>query len=95
MSQTKPAPRALIPAPNAGGRDLREIIREETFMRSRILGLLTEGPRTVPEIAESLGKPAHETMFWLMGMRRYGWVRETGSAEDGYFRYQAVQRETK
>jgi predicted Rossmann fold nucleotide-binding protein DprA/Smf involved in DNA uptake len=76
-------------------RDMREVIREETFMRSRILQILAEGPRTVPEIAEQLGAPTHEAMFWVMGMRRYGWVREEGGADDGYFRYQAVNREKR
>jgi hypothetical protein len=77
-------------------RDIREIVREEPFMRSRILEVLADGPRTVPEIAEAIGHPAHEAMFWVMGMRRYGWVREVKEAPvDGYFRYQAVAREQR
>jgi hypothetical protein len=32
-------------------------------------------------------------VFWVMGMRRYGWLREVkGPAEGGYFRYQAEER---
>jgi predicted Rossmann fold nucleotide-binding protein DprA/Smf involved in DNA uptake len=77
-------------------RELREIVREEPLMRGQILGLLEQEPRTVPEIAEALGRPTHEVMFWVMGMRRYGWVREVkDSAGDGYFRYQAVRREAR
>jgi hypothetical protein len=35
-------------------------------------------------------------MYWVMGMRRYGWVREVKEAAvDGYFRYQAVAREQR
>jgi hypothetical protein len=50
----------------------------------------------VPEIAEALGCPTHEAMYWIMGMRRYGWVREIKEATpEGYFRYQAVQKETR
>jgi hypothetical protein len=31
-----------------------------------------------------------------MGMRRYGWVRETKEVTpEGYFRYQAVQKEPR
>jgi hypothetical protein len=95
MSAQKTSARATAPAPATGGRDMREVIREETFMRSQILQLLAEGPRTVPEIAEALGRPTHEAMFWVMGMRRYGWLRETGVADEGYFRYQAVEREKR
>jgi hypothetical protein len=81
---------------NNGNRDLREIVREETFMRRRVLEVLADGPHTVPEIAEALGRPTHEAMFWVMGLRRYGWIRETkDGAGDGYFRYQAVDREQR
>jgi hypothetical protein len=80
----------------AENRDVREIVREETFMRARILEVLAEGPRTVPEIAVAIGRPTHEAMFWVMGMRRYGQVRDVKEAAvDGYFRYQAVAKEPR
>jgi hypothetical protein len=78
---------------NATNREVREVIREEPVMRGRILAALADGPRTVPEIAAAIDRPAHEVVFWVMGMRRYGWVHEVrdGSA-DGYFRYEASGR---
>ena len=80
----------------ATNRDVREIVREETFMRARILEVLAEGPHTVPEIAAAIGRPTHEAMFWVMGMRRYGQVRDVKEAAiDGYFRYQAVAKEPR
>jgi hypothetical protein len=80
-------------APN---RDVREIVREETFMRRRILDVLAAGPLTVPEIAAAIGRPAHEAMYWVMGMRRYGQVRDLKEpAVDGYFRYYAVPKESR
>jgi hypothetical protein len=81
---------------NAQNRETREIVREEPFMRSRILEVLAGGPLTVPEIAEAIGRPAHEAMYWVMGMRRYGFVREIKEVTpEGYFRYQAVHKETR
>jgi len=78
---------------SAPSREVREVVREEMAMHGRILSALKEGPRTVPEIAEAIGCPAHEVVFWVMGMRRYGWLSEVkGSAGDGYFRYQAEVR---
>jgi len=77
-----------------GNRDVREIIRDEQFMRARILKVLAAGPQTVPEIAEALGKPTHEVVFWVMGLRKYGYVAEIKEVtEEGYFRYQAIPRE--
>lgn len=72
-------------------RALREVIREEPIMRTRILELLRSEPRTVPEIAAAMDCPTHEVLFWIMGMRRYGRVREVkGVTDEGYFRYEAM-----
>jgi hypothetical protein len=80
----------------AASRDDREVIREEAVWRPRILAALAEGPLTVPEIAAAIGAPPHETVFWVMGLRRYGWVAEIKGSEgaDGYFRYQPTGRES-
>ena len=73
-------------------RDVREIVREEPWMRPRILEALAAGPLTVPEIAAAIGCPADETMYWVMGMRKYGYLHEPkGKTEDGFFRYEAVE----
>jgi predicted Rossmann fold nucleotide-binding protein DprA/Smf involved in DNA uptake len=78
---------------STASREVREVVREEMVMHGRILEALQEGPRTVQEIAEVVGCPTHEVVFWVMGMRRYGWLREIkGSDSDGYFRYQAEER---
>ena len=75
-------------------RDVREIIRDEQFMRARILKVLAAGPQTIPQIAEALSKPSHEVVFWVMGLRKYGWVAEIKEVDDdGYFQYQAIPRE--
>ena len=75
-------------------RDVREIVREEHAMRGPILEALAGGPLTVPEIAAAIGCPADEAMFWVMGLRKYGWLAEEKQVtEDGYFRYGAVERE--
>ena len=78
---------------NAPDREIREVIREEPAMRGRILELLDGGPRTVPEIAEAIGSPTHEVVFWIMGMRRYGWLSEVKATPvDGYFQYERTGR---
>jgi len=77
-----------------GQRDIREVIRDELFMRARILNVLESGPQTIPQIAEALGKPSHEVVYWVMGLRKYGWIAEIKEVDDdGYFQYQAIPRE--
>jgi hypothetical protein len=76
-------------------RDHREIIREEPIMRERILAQLAAGPLTVPELAAAVDRPAHEVLLWVMGMRRYGRLHEVGGVDaDGYFRYEAITRDS-
>lgn len=70
-------------------RDAREIIREEPAMHRPILEALAGGPLTVPQIAEAIGSPPHETLLWVMGMRRYGALVEQPDPDDsGYFLYE-------
>ena len=79
---------------SAPPRHVREIIREEPLMHRPILQALEAGPLTVPEIAEQIGHPADEVVFWVMGLRKYGWIAEIKEVDDdGYFPYQAVPRE--
>lgn len=75
-------------------RDTREIIRDEHLMSRRVLEALESGPLTIPGIAEVLGRPTHEVMFWVMGMRKYGHVVESRETDDeGFFLYEAVKKE--
>ena len=75
-------------------REIREIVRDEHLMRGRILALLEAGPLTIPEIAAALGRPSHEVTYWVMGMRKYGYVSEDKEATDeGYYRYGAIERD--
>jgi predicted transcriptional regulator len=73
-------------------RDPREIVREEPLRRAHILAALADGPHTVPEIAATIGAPEDETMFWVMGMRKYGLLVELPQPEGDHYRYGAVGR---
>lgn len=88
-------PATSVPArPGVAGREVREIIRDEQIMRNRILAVVQNEPRTIPEIAEALGRPNHEVTFWVMGLRKYGWLRELKEATDeGYFQYERTERD--
>jgi predicted transcriptional regulator len=68
-------------------RETREIIRDEMMMRDRLLAVLEEGPKTVPEIAAALGAPSHEVMQWVMAARKYGHLEESSPTDDGYSLY--------
>ena len=73
-------------------RDLRDIVRDEMLMRDEILVVLTGGPKTVPEMAAALARPAREVMLWVMSARKYGYVEELEeSTDEGYYKYRLAQ----
>jgi predicted Rossmann fold nucleotide-binding protein DprA/Smf involved in DNA uptake len=75
-------------------RPVREVIRDEHSMRAPILKALGNGPLTIPQIAETIGKPTREVTMWVMGLRKYGWIAEIKEVDDeGYFPYALVPRE--
>jgi hypothetical protein len=91
---TLPPDGTTVEGATAGNRDVREIVRDEQVMRRPILAALHDGPLTVPEIAAAIGRPSHEVMFWVMGLRKYGWLAEIKEVtEEGYHRYRVVERE--
>lgn len=74
-------------------RAMLDIAQDEMVMRDRISGLLDEGSKTIPQMAERLGCSTREVTVWLFGMRRYGLVEEIGRAdENGYFQYELAKR---
>ncbi len=89
-----PASREPIRDPREPIRDPREVIRDEHLMRRPILQALGDGPLTVPEIARAVSAPEREVVFWVMGLRKYGWLTEIKDPDDdGYFRYAIAPRE--
>lgn len=75
-------------------RDTREVVREEPWTAPRILAALAAGPLTIPELAAAIGSPTDETTIWVMGLRRYGRLRELpGATDEGYFRYESTDGE--
>ena len=69
-------------------RDPSEVMRDEMVMKEKIASLLREEPRTIPEIAEALRRPAREVTLWVMALRRYGALEEIPKPKaDDYYRY--------
>jgi hypothetical protein len=69
-------------------RNRREVLRDAFAMRERIEALLSEGPMTIPSLAQALQAPSQDVVIWLMAMLRYGQVAPAGKADaEGYYPY--------
>ena len=72
-----------------------EVMRDELLFRDKIVALLRNRPKTIPEISEALRCPSHEVVLWVMAMWRYGTLVEIGEADDdGYSQY-ALKKDAK
>ncbi len=72
----------------------REVARREPGMRKKILETLESGPKTVPEIAEAIGLPSNDVLWWVMGYVRYNFVEPTGeTTPEGFHKYGIAGRD--
>ena len=69
-------------------QSVKDNLKAFTKIKKTILGILKEEEMTVPQLAEKLNMPAHEVMFYLMSLLKYGQV-VTGEIDDDdeYFYY--------
>jgi len=58
------------------------LLREQKQIEQAISRALGESPKTIPEIAAAVGRPAHEVLWFVAAMRKYGLVVEAGMNGD-------------
>jgi len=80
---------------NQINRNLVEVMRDEMVVKNSIVSLLSDKPKTIPEIAVALQYPGSDVMYWVMAMWRYGYIEETGKPnDDGYYTYRLTNKDT-
>ena len=73
-------------------RNLAEALRDEMFLKDKVMASLREQPRTIPELARGLGYPSSEVLRWVMALRRYGKIVDVPKARaDDYYQYKATE----
>ncbi len=63
-------------------KELKEYFNERQRLKKAIRAALSDGPRSVPEIARACELPPPKAMWHVMAMRRYGEVVEAGERDD-------------
>jgi len=58
------------------------LLKEQKHVQQEICKFIRENPKTVPEIAEAVGMPAHEVLWYIASFKRYGIVVEDGMCAD-------------
>ncbi len=75
-----------------GRKELIELNRKQTKIRKKLLDSLKEGPKTIPEVSSATGIPTHETLWYMVGLKKYGQIIE-GNEQDGYYEYALKEEE--
>ncbi|MCA9956144.1 MAG: helix-turn-helix transcriptional regulator [Ardenticatenaceae bacterium] len=69
-------------------------LKEQKAIRRQICQPTRDEPKTIPEIAALTGIPAHEVLWHITAMKKYGLVTETGMCGE-YYLYQRVEEPKK
>ena len=68
------------------------LYKEQRKMQNSICQLIRAEPKTVPQIATAIGKPAHQVLWFIAAMKKYGIIAEMGMCGD-YPLYQRVKEQ--
>jgi predicted transcriptional regulator len=66
------------------------LLKEQKRVQQEICKVLLDNPKTVPEIAEAVGMPAQEVLWYVASFKKYGLIVENGMCAD-YPLYQKAQ----
>jgi predicted transcriptional regulator len=66
------------------------LLREQKKIQREICQTIREKPKTVPEIAAEIGKPADEVLWYIAAFKKYNIVNEAGMCDD-YPLYERVK----
>jgi hypothetical protein len=68
----------------------QKLLKEQKRVEKLLCQSIREKAKTVPEIAEEVGMPTHEVLWYLTGYKKYDIVLEDGMCGD-YVLYRKVQ----
>lgn len=70
----------------------QELLKAQQSARKALERALTGGPHSVPQLAQAVNMPAHEVLWHVAGMKKYGIVAEAGTDESGdYYLYRLTK----
>jgi hypothetical protein len=73
-------------------KQAKEILKEYQATRTSLQRAMLGEAKSVPQLAESTGIPAHVVLWYIAAMKKYGLVVEAGLDENGdYYLYELSQ----
>lgn len=73
-------------------RKAQELLKAQRSARKALQRALRGSPHSVPQLAQAVNMPAHEVLWHVAAMKKYGLVAEAGTDESGdYYLYRLVK----
>jgi predicted transcriptional regulator len=70
----------------------QELLKAQQSTRKALERALAGGPHSVPQLAKATNLPAHEVLWHVAAMKKYGVVAEAGVDESGdYYLYRLTK----
>lgn len=70
----------------------QELLKAQQSARKALERALRGGPHSVPQLAQAVNMPAHEVLWHVTAMKKYGLVAEAGTDESGdYYLYRLTK----
>lgn len=66
------------------------LLREQKRVQQEICKVIRDTPKSVPEVAEAIGMPANEVLWYMASFKKYGLIIEKGMCSD-YPLYQKAE----
>jgi predicted ArsR family transcriptional regulator len=71
------------------------LLKENQAVRRSLQRALQAGPQTVPQLADATGLPAHQVLWHVTALKKYGQVEEVGIDEDEVYYLYRLSKEAK
>lgn len=78
-----------------GVQAAQELLKEQQSIRKALERALLGAPRTVPQLAAQSGLEAHDVLWHIASMKKYGLVEEAGLDESGDYYLYRLTKEAK
>ncbi len=76
-------------------KQAQALLKEQQTARKSLSRAMQGEPKSVPQLAEASGLPAHAVLWHVAAMKKYGRVVETGMDEDAVYYLYTLAEEVK
>jgi hypothetical protein len=76
-------------------KQAQELLKEQQAARRTLSRAMQGGPRSTPQLAAATGLTAHEVLWHLAAMKKYGLVEEAGMDDAEEFYLYRLSKEEK